>query len=280
MSARTAADPPASAGPLTGRQARNASNSRMAQTRRCTLDQVSVPVSRPVLQCHCAPARSHPVVIWPNRTVYRPIGSCSRSGIRPSSTGSQSSRRHHCPVSRATARRPAMRASRLRRFRAVVGAGSCPVRRCTACAICRDHSGTGRSSSETGTWPPRPSSQSAMTSPTRRASMFTAGTETVPPISMTRNRHQAISSRIRAGSGDRPTSWPGPPWRIALAYRGGRADGEKRGCRISPGSTACKDASDGRSPPGPGPTAACPFPPLTSTLPPDRRRTAQSASPP
>ena len=69
MSARTAAGPSESAGPLTRRPDRNASNSRMPDTRRCTVDQARVPVSSPVLQCHCVPARSHPVVIWPNRTV-------------------------------------------------------------------------------------------------------------------------------------------------------------------------------------------------------------------
>ncbi len=69
MSARTPAGPSASAGPVIWRLARNLSSSRTEQTRWWTLDQVSVPVSRPLLQCHCAPARSHPVVIWPNRTV-------------------------------------------------------------------------------------------------------------------------------------------------------------------------------------------------------------------
>ena len=82
--------------------------------------------------------------------------------------------------------------------------------------------------------------------------MFTAGTATVPPISMIRNRHQAVSWLIRAGSGDRSISCPGPPWRIAPAYRGGRLAGANRGCRIGPGSAACKDASDGRLPAGGG----------------------------
>jgi hypothetical protein len=47
----------------------------IATTRRCTLDQVNDPVSKPTLQCHCAPRRSQPASIESNRTAKRPIGS-------------------------------------------------------------------------------------------------------------------------------------------------------------------------------------------------------------
>ncbi|MCA1676659.1 MAG: hypothetical protein LC799_32300, partial [Actinobacteria bacterium] len=59
----------------TWRSRRNVSNSFTATIRRCTVDQLNTPVSRPSVQCHCSPRRSHRVPIRSNRTAYRPIGS-------------------------------------------------------------------------------------------------------------------------------------------------------------------------------------------------------------
>ena len=75
MSARIPAASSANHGPSTPRPAKNPSNSCTATIRRCTVDQLNTPVSRPTLQCHCRPRRSHRVPIRSNRTEYRPIGS-------------------------------------------------------------------------------------------------------------------------------------------------------------------------------------------------------------
>ena len=153
MRARTWPGLSASHGPAGWRRRRNASNSVTATIRRCTVDHRSVPVSRPVLQCHCRPRRSHGVPIRSNRTAYRPIGSWSRNGIRGSSTGFHWSSRHQGPVSSAVASRRIMRVSSARMLRIVAGAGSRPVRRCTACWICWHQSLPGIASSETGALP-------------------------------------------------------------------------------------------------------------------------------
>jgi hypothetical protein len=104
-------------------------------------------------------------------------------------------------VSKAVTSRRIIRLSNCPMTRIVAGAGSRPVRRCTARWMRWHQSRTDKSSSDAGARPPR----SATTSPSRRTSMLNPGVAILPPISMIRNTHQASSRRIGSGVGDRST---------------------------------------------------------------------------
>ena len=114
-------------------------------------------------------------------------------------------------------------------LRIVAGAGSRPVRRCTACWICWHQSRPAIPSRETGALP----GWSAMTSPSRRTSMLRPGVGIVPPRSMIRKMHQATSRRIGSGRCDRSTpARQVPSWQNAPAYCGGTVSGANRNSRI------------------------------------------------
>ena len=172
-----------------------------------------------------------------------------------------------------------MRVSSARMLRIVAGAGSRPVRRCTACWICWHQSLPGIASSETGACPGWP----AMTSPSRRTSMLSPGVGIVPPRPMIWKMHQATSRRIGSGRCDRSTpARQVPSWQNAPAYCGGTVSGAKRDSRICSGTAAHKvsSACGSARPRAASISSSADWPraPVTSTPRPARRRGRSAAT--